>query len=104
MSFHIVRLCQGNKSPGKFQLISKPRANERIKLKEKRSKLSERHAHVKTMLISNIWGCLYNFPRPCLPETQREKTREQGFVGVRVSQHCWLVRTLSDPPSFEEGS
>lgn len=75
MSFDIVRFCHNNKSLGKFQLISKPWANEIIKLKEKCSKLPGKH--VRTMPIPNIWGCLYSFPRVCLPETHRDgKMRE----------------------------
>lgn len=74
MSFCAVCLCHSNKRSGKFQLISKPWANERIKPKEKCSKLSERRKHVSTMLISNIWGCLYNFPRVCLPEALNDKS------------------------------
>lgn len=76
MGFRVVCFCGSNKSSGKFQLISKPWANERIKAKEKRSKLSERRKHVSTMLISNIWGCLYNFPRVCLPEAHGDKSQE----------------------------
>lgn len=76
MSFCAVCLCHGNKSSGKFQLISKPWANERIKPKETCSKLSEWRKHGSTMLISNIWVCLYDFPRVCLPEGLGGKSRE----------------------------
>jgi hypothetical protein len=103
----IVCLCQSNKSPRKFQLISKPWANERIKPKEKCSKLSERHKHVRTIPISNIWDCLYNFPRICLLETHRDKMRETRTRichRVRMQLHSWLLRMLNNPPSFEEGS
>lgn len=33
---------------------------------------------MRTMLISNIWGCLYNFPKVCLPEIERDKMRDKS--------------------------
>lgn len=33
---------------------------------------------MRTMLISNIWGCLYNFPKVYLPEIERDKRRDKS--------------------------
>lgn len=61
---------------------------------------------MRTMLISNIWGYLYNFPRVCLPETHRDKMRE---TRARICQSQDVITLLAfqdinDTPLFEEGS
>ena len=75
---------------------------------------------MRTMLISNIWGCLYNFPKVCLPEIQRDKMRDKskdlsesgcnntvGFSGHYMTHHhlkksvkCGLTQSGKLKPEY----